>query len=117
MANHRFWPTPVRHRVTSSSRFWSSVKFGLNAAIPANRSTPDQPLSVNPRCLCFHRGGFNRIGRRSVSCHLQDVNAVENRRTLFPVLSGDASRLPPHLAFLQNLESVCARVFEFGRFR
>src|ERR1700730_7974948 len=37
--------------------------------------------------------------------------------TLDPFLSGDPSRLPPHRAFLQNLESVRARIFIFGRIR
>src|ERR1700681_2919665 len=100
----------------------------LQSAI-ASRPTPDrtrpfsanrpqyQIPSANQRFLSAQRGGFNRIGRRSVSCHLLDVNAVEDRRTLFPLLSGDASWLPPHRAFLQNFESVRTRIFIFWRIR
>jgi hypothetical protein len=95
----------------------------------ASRPTPDrarpftanrpqyQILSANQSFLTTQRGGFNRIGRRSVSCHLLDVNAVEDRRTLFPLLSGYASRLPPHRAFLQNFESMRSRMFIFWRIR
>lgn len=44
-------------------------------------------------------------------CHPLDVDAVENRGTLFPLRSGDGSGLPPILAFLQNCK--CMRTHGF----
>ena len=57
----------------------------------------------------FFGGNFDRVGCRSASGHLINADPVEDRRTPFPPLSGDASRLPPHRAVLQNFERVSAR--------
>src|SRR5215469_11832027 len=57
----------------------------------------------------FLSGYFSPIRCRSASGHLFNADPVEDRRTPFPPLSGDTSRLPPHGTALQNFESVRAR--------
>ena len=62
-------------------------------------------------------GNSNRARCRSASGHLVNTDPVEDRRTPFPPLSGDTTRLPPHRAALQNFESVSARALMLWRVR
>jgi hypothetical protein len=77
----------------TSSRFAGSQFEAQPAVLGMNRCA----LTIPRRCLIrllrwrLLSGNFNRVGCRSASGHLFNVNPVEDRRAPFPAFSGDTA--------------------------